>query len=103
MRAEGSTSNPGPTNAFDRAVKLWRAAAVYDRGELRKQGVHGPLRRFDEQAAGTRGVAGVKHLYNDALEQALHGFPKALVIARAVRKVIETINLAYDEATRASA
>ena len=100
MSVQGSTKGTRATNAFARAVNLWREAAVHVRGELRRQGVQGPIRRLDEQAAGTRGVAAPRQLFLDAREMAQRGLPEAIAIAHVTRVAESTVRLAYTDTRR---
>lgn len=48
--------------AVQRAARRWQECALYVRGELRAQGVHGELRRLDDYVNGQRGAGMAKLL-----------------------------------------
>ena len=54
--------------ALSRACRIWQCRAAIDRGDRRREGVHGPLRTLDEIASGQRGKAAPKGIAMWAME-----------------------------------
>lgn len=86
--------------ALSRAKKAWRDQACVIRGELRERGVRGQTRRLDDRARGVRGGSVTQQLYLDALDEARHGLPLDVALAKTAQVVELTVKLAYEEAKR---
>lgn len=93
-----SLTLPSTCTAFDRAVQVWKDAALHVRGELRRHGVAGPLRKIDTRVAGTRGIAAPRQIYDEAIELHLAGMSEADILTTKVRVVEQTVALACSEA-----
>ena len=87
-------------SALTCAQRAWGNAALDTRHELRARGVHGPLRRLDERARGARGGSVAHMLFHDALDEARHGLPIDVALAKTAQVVEYTVKLAYEEAAR---
>jgi len=83
--------------ALDRAREAWQGHANLVRGELRSRGVTGTMPRLDRRACGDRGASVVQQLFADAVEEAAHGLPLDVAIARTAQVVEWTVRLAYQQ------
>ena len=81
---------------------MWGEAAVETRTELRARGVHGQLRRLDEQSSGRRGHAVPTQAYADALDMAAHGLPLEVARDRMTQALSAIVALAYAQHAKES-
>lgn len=83
--------------AVQRAAQRWQECALYVRGELRAQGVHGELRRLDDYVNGQRGSGMAKLLADFAAYCRDHGLPAARVAEHLGRMAADVVADAYTE------
>jgi len=83
--------------AVQRAARRWQECALYVRGELRAQGVHGELRRLDDYVNGQRGSGMAKLLADFAAYCRDHGLPADRVAAHLGSMAADVVADAYTE------